>query len=454
MATDDLQLTLAIWTPALIGAAFVFLFGACVGSFLNVLVWRLPTGQSVVSPPSRCPTCGHRLSWRENLPILGWMLLRGRCAACRTRISVQYPLVEVLVALLFTAAFVAFYAPLDRTPSGAFHDAASPWWHLQGFSGSWPAFTVVVLAMAGLVAMLLVDARTMLIPIDIPIATTLIAFSGWLVQGFLPESRALRGFVPLPVASWTVTFACVGMLAGLGLSRWLVATGRLRTSFSDYDEYVKEGDDGANYPHARREMLAEMAFLLPGVAGAGIACVLAALLGFTSDEAVCQPMTLLGGSLLGAIVGGGTIWTIRILGTLGFGREAMGLGDVYLQAAVGAAFGWRVAVLAVFVAVFLSLAWALAMKLLGRFGRFFGYRQIPFGPFLAAGAIAFVVARGPVVAAFDLFGRSVLRANEALGFAPPEADVRSGGSAGRPAAGARIRERAPTARLAEPRDER
>ena len=69
MTADDLRLHVAIWLPTLLGATFVLLFGACVGSFLNVLVWRLPTGQSVVSPPSRCPTCGHRLSWRENLPI-------------------------------------------------------------------------------------------------------------------------------------------------------------------------------------------------------------------------------------------------------------------------------------------------------------------------------------------------------------------------------------------------
>ena len=77
MNSPDMNILFAQWAPTLIGGVFVFMFGACVGSFLNVLVWRLPTGQSVVTPPSRCPICGHKLGWRENLPILGWFILRG-----------------------------------------------------------------------------------------------------------------------------------------------------------------------------------------------------------------------------------------------------------------------------------------------------------------------------------------------------------------------------------------
>ncbi|MCE2881331.1 MAG: prepilin peptidase [Planctomycetaceae bacterium] len=98
MNYSDFNLAFAVWAPVLMGTLFVFLFGACVGSFLNVLAWRLPTGQSVVTPPSRCPLCGHRLSWRENLPILGWLILRGRCKGCRAKISIQYPLIELLAA--------------------------------------------------------------------------------------------------------------------------------------------------------------------------------------------------------------------------------------------------------------------------------------------------------------------------------------------------------------------
>jgi len=439
MQSSDLNFQLIQWAPTLIGAVFVFLFGACVGSFLNVLAWRLPTGQSVVTPPSRCPLCGHGLRWQENFPIIGWFLLGGRCKACRSKISFQYPAIELLVAVIFAAAYLMFYGPIDRMEGHIFHDAASPWWHLQGFSRSWPAFALVLLSMAGLIAMTIVDAKTMLIPVEIPTGVTIIAFTGWLVQGFMPESRALREDVPIPVASWTVTFACIGMLLGLGVSRWLVATGRLRQSFSDWNDYVKDGDDGSAYPHARREMLAEIAFLLPGLAGAGVACVIAGALGYTSTETVCQPMTLLGGSMLGWIVGGALVWGVRILGSLGFGREAMGLGDVHLQAAVGAAFGWKVAVLAFFVAVFIAIIWAALAFVFRRFSSVFS-RELPFGPHLAAAAILFVIARGPLVEVIDGFARTIEHA--------------VGGVAGPLRGDAENRGHMPPAQLARPRDRR
>ncbi len=78
-----------------------FVFGACVGSFLNVVVWRLPRHESLLSPPSHCPHCNHRLRPWENVPILAWIFLRARCSSCRNRISVRYPLVEALVAIIF-----------------------------------------------------------------------------------------------------------------------------------------------------------------------------------------------------------------------------------------------------------------------------------------------------------------------------------------------------------------
>lgn len=81
------------------------LFGACFGSFLNVCIVRLPEGQSVVSPPSRCPRCGRGIQWFENLPVVSWLVLRGRCAGCGLPISPLYPLVELGVALAWGLAF-------------------------------------------------------------------------------------------------------------------------------------------------------------------------------------------------------------------------------------------------------------------------------------------------------------------------------------------------------------
>ncbi|HYJ80878.1 MAG TPA: prepilin peptidase, partial [Longimicrobiaceae bacterium] len=84
--------------------AYAAVLGACVGSFLNVCVHRWPDGQSVVSPPSRCPGCGTRIRWHDNVPVLGWLILRGRCRQCGAAISIQYPLVELTTASLWVAA--------------------------------------------------------------------------------------------------------------------------------------------------------------------------------------------------------------------------------------------------------------------------------------------------------------------------------------------------------------
>ncbi len=83
--------------PGVIGA----LFGAVIGSFLNVCILRLPAEQSIVSPPSRCPRCGTPVGWRDNIPIFSWLLLRGRCRHCGEPISPMYPLVELAVAALW-----------------------------------------------------------------------------------------------------------------------------------------------------------------------------------------------------------------------------------------------------------------------------------------------------------------------------------------------------------------
>ena len=77
------------------------LVGLVIGSFLNVVIWRVPRGESVVRPPSHCPGCGHEIRPRDNVPVLSWLLLRGRCRDCGTGISVRYPLVEAGTAVVF-----------------------------------------------------------------------------------------------------------------------------------------------------------------------------------------------------------------------------------------------------------------------------------------------------------------------------------------------------------------
>lgn len=88
--------------------SYAAVVGASIGSFLNVCICRLPEGESVVSPRSRCPECGTQIAARDNIPIVSYLLLRGRCRGCGTRISPQYPLVELVTALIWVAAAVRY----------------------------------------------------------------------------------------------------------------------------------------------------------------------------------------------------------------------------------------------------------------------------------------------------------------------------------------------------------
>jgi leader peptidase (prepilin peptidase)/N-methyltransferase len=101
---------LASITPLLY--VFVGGLGAIIGSFVNVVVWRVPQGLSIVRPGSACPKCAHQITALENIPVLSWLALRGRCSSCRSRISVRYPLVEAAVSALF----VLMAWPVGFTP--------------------------------------------------------------------------------------------------------------------------------------------------------------------------------------------------------------------------------------------------------------------------------------------------------------------------------------------------
>lgn len=100
MNTDDL----IGWLPVLAAAVL----GLAIGSFLNVVIHRVPREQSVVSPPSHCPGCETPIKGRHNIPVLSWLVLGGRCASCRSPISIRYPLVELLTAALFVAVVLRF----------------------------------------------------------------------------------------------------------------------------------------------------------------------------------------------------------------------------------------------------------------------------------------------------------------------------------------------------------
>lgn len=97
---------------------WVFIIGASIGSFLNVCIYRIPAGLSIVYPPSRCPQCETQIRWWQNIPLASWLFLRGKCSVCKAKISVRYPLVEAITGLLFLKIFAIF----------AFHPATLVFW--------------------------------------------------------------------------------------------------------------------------------------------------------------------------------------------------------------------------------------------------------------------------------------------------------------------------------------
>ncbi len=162
----------------LAGGLVLAAFGAVVGSFLNVVIYRLPRGESIVFPGSHCPHCGVPILARDNLPVLGYLLLRGRCRACGAGISARYPCVEALTALL----------------------AAGVWWRF-GLSVQLP---VLFVFLAGLVAVTFIDLDHRIIPDSLSLGGVVVGFAcsfltplGWL--GSL-AGAALGGGVLLAVA--------------------------------------------------------------------------------------------------------------------------------------------------------------------------------------------------------------------------------------------------------------
>ncbi len=152
--------------PAAAEIVFIALLGLLVGSFLNVVAYRLPRGESVVKPRSRCPSCGTEVRSRDNVPVVSWLLLRGRCRDCATPISVRYPLIEALTGALFAAVGLA-----------------------RGVDAE---LALLLPFTALLVAVAAIDLEHRIIPNKALLPAALWALAGWAIvdPGFLPEALA------------------------------------------------------------------------------------------------------------------------------------------------------------------------------------------------------------------------------------------------------------------------
>lgn len=369
---------------------FITVVGACVGSFLNVVTMRLPEGRNIVTPPSACPKCGHRLAWFENIPIVSWLALRGRCRSCREPISAQYPLIEATTAILFGGLTAIYYLTDVRS---AIADA--------GFFETWPVLVVHLVLVAALIAATVIDARLYIIPLSIPWVATvaaIVALPASVALGWLPAAH-LVGVAPTvgPAGAG----AALGGIAGLAVAFGLLQTGMLPRSFDEVEEQVTapvQPDEFFDHPHPRREVLKEVLFVALPALGALLGLLLTpGAIGYAPGT-IGSTVAVLGGAVAGYLVGGALVWLTRIAGTLGFGKEAMGLGDVHLLGAIGAVLGPVDAVLVFFVAPFLGLAGALVLAGLAALlkGQ---VKVIPYGPYLAGAAVVVMVLREPMLTA-------------------------------------------------------
>ena len=264
--------------PEAVAYVFVFALGAIIGSFLNVVIHRVPLEQSIVFPNSACPKCKSAIKGYDNIPILSWLILRGKCRGCGEPISARYPAVELLTAIVF----VLVYCQVALSP----------------------ILPVYLAFVAVMIALIFIDAEHMILPNVITYPLLVAAF-------------AIRIIFPIVFTEnffSDTTFAPAVYLAGQ--PAWLVS---------------------------------------------------------------------LFGAVVGALVGGGSLWLVGAVWKLLRGVDAMGLGDVKMMLGVGALLGWRLAFLAIFLGAFSGAV--IGMIVIARQKEKDLQAQIPFGIFLGTGSI-------------------------------------------------------------------
>ncbi len=345
------------------------LIGACVGSFLNVCIYRLPRDLSVRRPArSFCPACRTSLPWYCNIPVVSWLVLRGRCAQCSARISLRYPVVELTTALLFVALWQR-----DR-----------PDW-------------VLALAHAVFISLCIaaawIDWEHLIIPDEIN-------YTG-VVLGFLAAAAAPSLFGVERVFH-SLGQAAYGAFLGFGLI-WLVilagklAFGRAQLKFEALEKWDIAQPDPENEPRLRvagHEYCWSDMFCRPGVDRLRIQGAWFAVDGERHDlngELVVTMTGYRAGDLGGLLEG-----VERLEGEaekIVIPREAMGLGDAKFMAMTGAFLGWKGVLFGIFGGSILATSVWIVCWLAGKAER---SRQIPFGPYLAAAAVLWVFA-GPAL---------------------------------------------------------
>jgi leader peptidase (prepilin peptidase)/N-methyltransferase len=310
---------------------FLFVLGSCIGSFLNVCIHRFPAKRrlrdqlwALNSHSSGCPRCATAIQWRDNIPLLGWLMLRGRCRSCRLPISMRYPLVELLTAVLFVVVYqcempVNFWGGVETAGLSTFDGPQtvvtlhSPvlWLHVRYGLHIAMVCCLIVATFIDLELWIIPDGSTVPLMLSAVLVHTIFG-QCWIVPLWFQDASiaaTLRSALPESV-SWLMFMWDAGPFA-------------------------------AQQPH---------------------------LHGFLVSTA-------------GLVAGGGIVWLVRIIGAYVLRREAMGFGDVVLMAMIGSVIGWQPVIVVFFAAPVLAIGVAILSLVLRR------RDEIPYGPWLSLAAL-------------------------------------------------------------------
>lgn len=343
---------------------FAFLLGAAIGSFLNVCIYRLPRDLSVNQPRrSFCPHCQKPIAWYQNIPLLSWLILRGRCAHCGARISFRYFAVELLTAALFLGVWMQF---------------------------DWPVAIALWVLVSLLIAATFIDFAHFIIPDEITLGGVV---AGLIACLAVPALMATASRVTaLLLSAGSAALGYVILLIVLESGKAAFGKKRVRLKEPAPFTWTRHGDDADFTVGEERSLWSEyfarekdLLLLHCDEARIDQRDVGAITLQCRYDR-VILPNESLALDAINQMSG--------IVRELQIPREAMGRGDLKFLAAIGAFLGWRGVLFSLFAGSLLGSFVGLATFAIGR--RVWS-AKLPFGPYLAAGALVWLFAGDALV---------------------------------------------------------
>ncbi len=342
-----------------------------VGSFLNVCIYRMPLGKSVVSPPSHCPHCNYSIPFYLNVPLVTWLMLRGKCKNCQAPISGRYFLVELLTGIMFLGCWLRY---------GQHSSAVA---------------LVMCLVMAGLIVATFIDLAHFIIPDEITIGGIVVGFlCSFAVPALHPAAAGRERKVCAKVFSASLSVGCSWKpFARRQTCLWPPET-RARRRHKSVLRRHRHGAAGSRNS-LRRNFLSQVRrdSISRKTRGTGDRC-------FLEADVALSPLKLkIGDEQFDPEQ---NLYMEAVTDKMVLPREAMGFGDVKFMAAIGAFLGWKATVFSLVVSSFFGAILGGLLILLKRHER---ANPIPYGPYIAAAAALWVFAGPPLM---DWFWKRVI----------------------------------------------